>query len=88
LPQLKQIELILIDRKKKSAVGTNLTANCNRTNPVLINQINEDEQDGMNAIRKNTYEGQRYNPITKQTEVDQNNALNCKKTWSHTGKML
>jgi hypothetical protein len=60
-----QIELILEEREKKSAVGTN--GNC--TKAVLINQIKEEEQDDIGGIKK---AGHKDKTITQITEVTKN----------------
>ena len=56
-----QIELIIEEKKKKSVIGTNGT-NGNRSKPVLINQIDNEDQNNIDAIRQNGYKGQNYNP--------------------------
>jgi hypothetical protein len=72
------IELILEERKKKSIFGTNRKINGNGTFSVLINQINEDEQDGVEAIRKNGYEGPSYNQNHPTNRSRPLNALTLK----------
>ena len=44
-----QIELIIEEKKKKNAVGTNGT-NCNGSKPVLINQIDNEEPNYIDAV--------------------------------------
>jgi UDP-N-acetylmuramyl tripeptide synthase len=53
-----QIQLTLKEKKKKSAIGTNGT---NGKQPVLINQIYDQDQEKVDAIRNNGYKGQNYN---------------------------
>ena len=56
-----QIELILEERKKKLAIGTN-GINGNGAKPILINQIDGEDPDNIDAVRGNGYKGQNYNP--------------------------
>ncbi len=49
-----QIELILAEKKRKSTIGTN-GANGNGTIPVLINQIQADNTNQIEAIRETNY---------------------------------
>ncbi len=49
-----QIELILEEQKKKSAIGMNGN-NGNGSKPVLINQIQDENPDHIEAIRENGY---------------------------------
>ena len=51
-----KIELILEEKKKKSNIGTN----GNGSTPVLVNQINEN-QDDIEAIKQAGYKGQNFN---------------------------
>ena len=66
-----QIELILEEKKKKSTQGT---TGINGKQPFLINQI----QDEINAIRKNGYKGQNYNP-NYQNHKNSNKCPYCNK---------
>jgi hypothetical protein len=50
-PNTLQIELILEERQKKSDLGNN-GSNEKGTNPVLINQINNEDQNNVIAFRK------------------------------------
>jgi hypothetical protein len=70
-----KIELIQDERKKKYAVGTNRATN-DKKNPVLIHQINEDGHDGIEAIRKNGYGCQSYNP-NHQTKTNRSGSINA-----------
>ncbi len=49
-----QLELILEEKKKKSAIGTNGVKD-NGTKPLLINQIQEDDTNPIEAIKENNY---------------------------------
>ena len=71
-----QIELILEERQKKSAIGTNGT-NGNGTKPMLVNQIEDDEQSEINAIKKNGYKGQNYNPNYQNNKNNNYNGNKC-----------
>ena len=53
-----QIELILEEKKKKSQIGTN----GNGSTTVLVNQIDNEDQNNIDAIRQTGYKGQNYNP--------------------------
>ena len=53
-----KIELILEEKKKKSNIGTN----GNGSTPVLVNQIDYEDQDNIEAIKQAGYKGQNYNP--------------------------
>ena len=53
-----KIELILEEKKKKTNIGTN----GNESTPVLVNQIDNENQDNIEAIRQTGYKGQSYNP--------------------------
>ena len=53
-----QIELILEEKKKKSHIGTN----GNGSSTVLVNQIENEDQNNIDAIRQTGYKGQNYNP--------------------------
>ena len=64
-----EIELILEEIKRKSNTTTN-GSNVNGQKPVLINQINEEDPDSIDAIRGNGYKGQNQNTI-RGTKIDQ-----------------
>jgi hypothetical protein len=69
-----QKELILEEKRRKSAIGTNGT-NGNGNKPVLINEIQEDNQ--IVAIRGNNYRPYQ----TNQRQQGQQNQPNQKMDW-------
>ena len=70
-----KLELILEEKKKKSAIGTN--GNGNGTKSVLINQIEDNEANEIDAIRKGGYKGQNYNPNHQGNRSSGNNTNKC-----------
>jgi hypothetical protein len=58
--------------RKKCSIEVNGT---NENKPVLINQINENEEDEIDAIKKNRFRGENYNP-NYQTNRNNNSNLN------------
>jgi hypothetical protein len=52
-----QIDLILEERKKKICCENN-GSNDKRTRPFLKNQMNKEDQENIDVVRKNGYKGQ------------------------------
>jgi hypothetical protein len=76
----------LEEKKRKSVIGTD-EANGNGTKPVLINKIQADSSNQIEAIRENNYRKQQ-----RQQSHARNNepvkCTHCKKSWSCDGEMF
>ena len=71
-----EIEAILEESKRKS---NSHGSNGNGNKPILINQISEEEQDNINAIRGNGYKTQNYNTNNHGNKNGPVKCTHCKK---------
>jgi hypothetical protein len=72
-----QLELILEENKKKSTIGTNGNHNGNGKQTVLINELEKEEVEDVNALyqgKRNGYKGQSYNPNYQNSRTTPNNS--------------
>jgi hypothetical protein len=74
-----QVELILEENEKNSAVGTSGT-NGNGAKQVIINQISEEDQGNIDTIHGNGYKGENYNPNYQKNQIKKLKIINTTKT--------